>query len=153
MPEEKVLLHPSYSPAPKQNQNVPLQNQPNIPTGHTYYTTSSAAVCLKVVTVKIVTDSVELQTFALLDNCSDVTMCSKGLLRKLWIRGRDEQVNLNTVSGKAQQKVVQKAKLKISSLDDYERLDLDEVWAVNDLNIPSDCIARQERHHEAAPLR
>lgn len=141
--KHSTLLHPSYSPAPKQNQNVPLQNQPNIPTGHTYSATSSAAVCLKVVPVKIVTDSGELQTFALLDNCSDVTMCSKGLLRKLWIRGRDEQVSLNTVSGKAQRKVVQKAKLKISSLDNYERLDLDEVWAVDDLNIPSDCIARQ----------
>jgi len=145
--KHSTLLHPLYPLAPEPTQNVHQQQNvlPSSPpvTGNTYSSTSTAAVCLKVVPVQIVSKNKVAETYALLDNCSDVTMCTQGLLNRLQIHGKNEQVYLNTVSGKAERKNVTKTSLEVTSIDGREKLHLDQVWGVDDLNIPSECIAKQ----------
>ena len=74
---------------------VIMQKEPQSLSKNTYYATGAGdRVCLKVIPVtkgnKVTHTKVE--TYALLDNCSDVTLCSDGLVSELMMDGKKDRI-------------------------------------------------------------
>ena len=149
--KHSTLLHP---PAPQANtSNSPHVALPSVETnpptqpptqyGNSYCSTSSKAVCLKVIPLRVIHNNRCTETLALLDNCSDVSLCSKELLQRMRINGSKDTIFLNTVSGDRVPTSSARANLNIESMDGTQQLHLDQVWAVENLHISKESMARQ----------
>lgn len=147
--KHSTLLHPpnpttqvaQYSGSAVQ---APVTQSYATPSGSTYSSTSGAAVCLKVVPVRIIRNEQSFETYALLDNCSDITVCSSNLIDRLGIRrATREKIQITTVNGKKESKDAAKTSLRIEAVNGGQGIQLENVWAIDELNIPTDSVARQ----------
>ena len=94
---------------------------------------------LRVVPVKV-RDSLSgrmLETHALLDNGSDVSLCDSELVKELSLQGRRRDFFLTTQEKKDSAKSGLELKLTVSSLDGALTLEIPRVWSVDCLNISS----------------
>ena len=146
-PPQLATVPTPLLPTPPPHTTVPTLLPPtetSLPNANNFATNSGAAVCLKVVPVKVYANDRVIETFALLDNCSDMTMCSKSLTDKLKVQGHKDELSINTVNGDKNKMNAEKINLMIESMNNDQVLQLDEVYAVQNLNIPSDIIIKQE---------
>ena len=76
-----------------------------------------------------------VETYALLDNDSDVSLCEEKLIDKLGISGFQRHFSLTTQKKKDSPRSGYQVKLIINSIDNESRLEVPKVWTVERLNI------------------
>jgi len=96
------------------------------------------------VTVKSSDSVSEIETYALLDAGSDVSLCCNSLFHKLGISGTPTNFSLTTVNGQVSKRNGHEVKLTIKGIHSDEVIDLDKVWTVDKLSISTQNIPTKE---------
>ena len=76
-----------------------------------------------------------IETYALLDNGSDVTLCDRELVEKLGITGQPRSFLLTTQESKDSERSGLEIKLIINSINGDSSLEIPRAWTVDRLNI------------------
>ena len=107
---------------------------------------TSTRICLRIVPVRVHDNNSgrTLETYALLDNGSDVFLSDSELVKELDLQGERRDFLLTTQEKKDSAKSGLKLKLTISSLDGTSALEIQRVWTVDRLNVLSRSIPRAE---------
>ncbi|XP_063967618.1 uncharacterized protein LOC129271341 [Lytechinus pictus] len=101
--------------------------------------TSQGKVSLRVLPVKVQGNGREVQTWALLDEGSDISICSKDLVRDLGMTGSPRRIQLTTVNGVDSQQG-EEVSLKVRDIHYKEELDIPRVWTVKSLPLSDSLI-------------
>ncbi|XP_028416927.1 uncharacterized protein LOC114541139 [Dendronephthya gigantea] len=139
------LLHPvqqlkeDWKP-PEVEEQVDKNNKPECETNNGHCTATGAGrprVRLRVipVTVRGIDETHEVQTYALLDDGSDVSLCHSSLVRRLGITGVPTTFSLTTVNEEAKENRGEEVRLIVSDLDGSENVDITRAWTVSNLPI------------------
>ncbi|CAM1324796.1 Uncharacterised protein r2_g3366 [Pycnogonum litorale] len=102
--------------------------------------TEAGGVCLRIIPV-VVSDMEgknSVETYALLDSGSNVSLCDERLQRLLGINGHPRNFNISTVNRRDQMKKGNEISMKVSSNDRKETISIDKVWSVDTLNISTE---------------
>ena len=102
-------------------------------------------VCLGVIPVKVcATNSSEsVETYALMDNGSEVTLCHKRLVRKLGLVGDKISYTLTGMTGSSEIEG-QMVDITVKSIDEAFVVQIPKVKTVNQMPISPSCVAKQE---------
>ena len=79
----------------------------------------------------------DVETYALLDNGSDVSLCDEKLIDQLGISGVQRHFYLTTQEKRDSPRSGYEVKLTINSIDNESSLEIPKVWTVGRLNIQS----------------
>lgn len=114
-------------------------------TGHCGSTSTNkrARVSLRTVPVTVMSDdgrSAQIETYALLDPGSDVTLCTEHLVDELGLQSTPKDFSISTVNGQTTKRTGREVKLTIKGTCTTEVIDLDNVWTVDKLSISSQSI-------------
>ena len=112
-------------------------------------------VCLKIVPVEVLAPGANqgIKTYALLDNCSDVSLCERRLVDQLGVKGTEKSYNLTTVNKQGNNVKGFEVHLSAKALDSGEIVDIPRVWTIDKLPISSACIPKSEDFHHWPHLR
>jgi hypothetical protein len=144
-----TALHPPRSDPPEAPQTrdeapaTATNNRRGETHAQSYALGTSNAVCLNIVPVKVKHGSAIVETYALLDNCSDVTLCADSLIKKLKVTGEKRPLTLTTMNAE-DEKSATVVSMDVSPLSDGTSIHLDEVWAIDNLPISTDSLATQQ---------
>ena len=94
-----------------------------------------------------------METYALLGNGSDITLCDERLREQLGIEGIQISFFLTTQEKKNSVKNGLEVKLVVETLDGSQEVELHKVWTVDQLNVSSRSIATQEDIEKCPHLR
>ena len=149
-----TLLHPPSPPqavegsdrvADKGTQaesSTPFQN------GQTTWSSAGGGkVCLRVVPVKVRSHddaSKTVETYALLDSGSDISLCDKNLAMELGVHGRQKTFYLTTQEKEDSPRVGYELSLVVEPLDGTDRVDVVRLWTVDKLNASSRSIPSEQ---------
>lgn len=92
-------------------------------------------VSLRIVPVVVGTSSSQVKTYALLDEGSDVTLCSDSLVKRLGVESKPCKFTLTTVNKSSQHQTGREVQLQVSALNGGEVINLQKVWSVKSLPI------------------
>ena len=94
-------------------------------------------VRLRVIPVKVrgIDRTQEIETYALLDDGSDVSLCNIDLVKQLGITGVPTRFSLTTVNDGTRQKIGEEVRLIVSDLKGQEEIDITRAWTVDKLPI------------------
>ena len=92
-------------------------------------------VSLRIVPVVVGSGSRQIETYALLDEGSDVTLCSESLIKRLGIAGKPCKFTLTTVNKSNQNVTGREVRLQVGALHGGQFIDLQKVWSVKSLPI------------------
>ncbi|PFX17955.1 hypothetical protein AWC38_SpisGene17711 [Stylophora pistillata] len=156
-----TLLHPP-SPPPAvggsdrvADKGTQAESVAPFQSGQTYSTSAGEGkVCLRVVPVKVRSHddaSKIIETYALLDGGSDISLCDEKLAMDLGVHGRQKTFYLTTQEKTDSPRVGQVLSLVVESLDGSDRVDIVRLWTVDKLNasgrtIPSEQDPKQWPH-------
>ena len=152
-----TLLHPPPSQQSVENrtrvsveQGTQVSNGTPLSSGQTNSTsTGGGKVCLRVVPVKVRSRDADkvVETYALLDSGSDISLCDKTLARELGVRGQEKTFFLTTQEREDSPRVGHEISLTVESLDGtVDRLNASR------RSIPSEQDTRQWPHLEDIEL-
>ena len=101
-------------------------------------------VCLRIVPVRVQGSQPgqEVETYALLDNGSDVSLCDERLINELGISGVQRHFSLTTQEKRDSPRSGYEVKPIINSIDNESSLEVPKVWTVERLNISELSIPR-----------
>lgn len=86
----------------------------------------------------------KINTWALLDGGSDISLCSKGLADELGLSGRAKTFNLSTVSHQSHDVKGYEVSFSVTGTGNgADTITLDTVWTVHKLPISNESIPRQ----------
>ena len=155
--KHNTYLHPVGSNASNQDNNTRANHKPETTpsrvngagaTGQCRATggETRSRVCLRTipVTVKGKDGEVEVETYALLDPGSDVSLCSVSLTDKLGIKGSPTKFSLTTVNGQLSERKGHEVALSVKGLQSNERIELNKLWTVDELSISKQTIPTSE---------
>ena len=93
-------------------------------------------VCLRVIPARVqgLCNGRVIETYALLDDGSDVSLCDHRLLEKLGLNGINLQFILTTLSNTEEQSGLE-VSLKVSSIDGVKDLCLPRVWSIEEIHV------------------
>ena len=93
-------------------------------------------VCLRVIPVRVqgLCNGWIIETYALLDDGSDVSLCDQRLLEKLGLKGISRQFTLTTLSNTEEQSGLE-VSLNVSSIDVEKGLCIARVWSVEGIPV------------------
>ncbi|XP_068731204.1 uncharacterized protein [Montipora capricornis] len=151
-----TLLHPPSQPADGSTTGVPDQGV-QLESGTALQTNSTSAkvgrVCLRIVPVRVRRDDLSktVETYALLDIGSDVSLCDKNLATELGIQGQEKAFFLTTQERENSPRFGTEISLAVEPLDSTDKIEVNRLWTVNRLNassrsIPSELDAKQWPH-------
>jgi len=138
------------------NSSAPLQS------GQTNSTSAGGGkVCLRIVPVKVRRPddaSKIVETYALLDSGSGISLCDKSLPVDLGVPGRQKTFYLTTQEREDSPRVGYEFSLTVEPLDGTDKVDVSRLWTVYKLNassrsIPSEQDARQWPHLQDIKLQ
>lgn len=93
--------------------------------------TKRSNVYLRIVPVKVVgTDGRTVETFALLDSGSDVSLCDKRLISELGLVSVEKTFSLTTLNEVKRDRCGLEVDLQVVSLDNEHSILLEGVWSV-----------------------
>ena len=144
-----TLLHfdqPNRSEGSTSGDDAIVANHAHIEGGQCGAISRGRKVRLRIVPVKVQCDdgAAVVETYALLDNGSDVSLCSKRLSDQLGAKGVPRSFSLTTREKCNSLKTGQEVKLTVESLDGAEKIEIPKAWTVDCLNISSHSIATEE---------
>ena len=142
-----TLLHftPPINKEPSQNSSTGAGDQEpktDKPSGTNFYPFTSHKVCLRVIPVKVYGNGKQIETWALLDDGSDVSLCDKSLAHDLGLAGREKNFTLSTISKENHEKKGKEVSFSITGHDETELIEMDAVWTVDKLPISTGSIPR-----------
>ena len=116
--------------------------------------TGGGKMCLSIVPVKVRSHndaSKSLETYALLDTGSDISLCDKSLAEELGVQGHQKTFYLTTQERQDSPRVGYDLSLTVEPLDGTDQVYVTRLWTVDKLNassrsIPSEKDARQWPH-------
>lgn len=82
----------------------------------------------------------EVETYALLDSGSDVSLCESNLVKQLGVTGTPTTFSLTTINEWTKANQGEEVRLLVSSLDGEETVDISRLWTVNRLPVSKRCI-------------
>nr|CAB3263159.1 uncharacterized protein LOC104265735 [Phallusia mammillata] len=100
------------------------------------------SVNLMMVAVKVSANGRTVDTYALLDTGSGITLCDKKLTDKLGLQGEPSNVTLKTINGNSRKREGERVNLSVASLDGSTTVELPEVFAVDCLPITANKFPR-----------
>ena len=111
-------------------------------------------VCLGIVPVKVrgKSNNQIVETYALLDNCSEITLCHEQLVSKLELNGESLSFTTTKTTGSTQVES-QVAKLTVISVDESVAVELPGVRTVAQMPITRRCIPRKGGLARWSPLQ
>ncbi|XP_074608716.1 uncharacterized protein LOC141863136 [Acropora palmata] len=150
------LLHPPSQPANRSTTGVSDQ-EVQLESGTALQTNSSSAkvgrVCLRIVPVRVRRNDLSktVETYALLDTGSDVSLCDKNLATELGIQGQQKVFFLTTQERENSPRFGTEISLTVESLDGTDKIEVNRLWTVDRLNassrsIPSELDTKQWPH-------
>ena len=94
-----------------------------------------------------------VETYALLDSGSDISLCDKTLVRELGVRGQEKTFFLTTQEREDSPRVGHEISLTVEPLDGTDKVEVKRLWTVDRLNasrrsIPSEQDTRRWPHLE-----
>ena len=137
------LLHPVHSSTGKGIKDEPERKVNEISVDETsngqcgVTGAGNPGVRLRVLPVKVraMGGTEEIETYALLDDGSDVSLCDSNLVKQLGITGVPTSFSLTTVNGRTKQTDGEELRLLVSDLNGKEEIDITRAWTVNKLPI------------------
>ncbi|XP_065356291.1 uncharacterized protein LOC135950688 [Calliphora vicina] len=91
----------------------------------------------RVVPIVLYGPSYKIETYALLDEGSSVTMVDSSLVKKLGLQGHQSQLNLNWYAGKASQETATVVDKHVSGIGKQRKYALRNVYGVSNLKLPA----------------
>ena len=160
------LLHPPPSQQSVENRTRAVQQGTQVSSGTPLtsgQTNSTSAgggkACLRVVPVKVRSrdSNKAVETYALLDSGSDISLCDKTLARELGVRGQEKTFFLTTQEREDSPRVGHDISLTVEPLDGTDKVEVKRLWTVDRLNasrrsIPSEQDTRKWLHLEGIKL-
>ena len=103
-------------------------------------------VILKVLPVKIWVSSSNrfIETYALLDNCSDVTLCTEALAAQLGLSGNAVTYSLTTVNESGRQHQGMEVSFDVFSIDGKDSVSINGAWTTDRIDVSRHSIPRRE---------
>ena len=103
-------------------------------------------VILKVLPVKIWVSSSNrfIETYALLDNCSDVTLCTEALAAQLGLSGNAVTYSLTTVNESDRQHQGMEVTFDVFSIDGKDSVSINGAWTTDRIDVSRHSIPRRE---------
>ena len=100
-------------------------------------TASDKRVLLKIVPVKVKGQGQDevVETYALLDSGSDVSLCDRNLVEQLGVSGVERNFFMTTQEMKNSSKIGLEVGLTVEAIDGEGRLSIPRVWAIDSLNV------------------
>ena len=149
-----ALVHPDRTRESGDHMSQGNGNQGTaVQTGTAMATGAGTRVCLKVVPVIVSApgSSKQVKTYALLDDCSDVSLCSADLAESLGVSGRPKSFSLSTVNQSDNQFTGVEVSLLARSPDDGDWVHVDRVWTIDNIptsprNIPAQSLLSKWPH-------
>ena len=77
-----------------------------------------------------------IETYALLDDCSDVSLCDKRLVERLGLLGKEKPFQITTVN-KQTEMTEMEVNFTVASLDGSEHIQMERVLTINRLPVSS----------------
>jgi len=150
------LLYPPSQPASRSTTRVSDQ-EVQLESCTALQTNSSSAkvgrVCLQIVPVRVRRNDLSktVETYALLDTGSDVSLCDKNLATELGIQGQQKAFFLTTQERENSPRFGTEISLTVESLDGTDKIEVNRLWTVDRLNassrsIPSELDTKQWPH-------
>ena len=109
-------------------------------------TRAGERVCLSVVPVKVLAkggNSIPVETYALLDSGSEITLCHESLKESLGVSGTKLDFTLSEITGSTRVES-QQVDLIVMSMDESVIVELPKVRTVKHMPITESCIAKKE---------
>ncbi|XP_028665909.1 uncharacterized protein LOC114658054 [Erpetoichthys calabaricus] len=135
----------------KATANVAIPTEKETETGTCTFTGASEECALQEVPVKVKSKKSEryVETYAFIDLCSTVTICTERLQRQLSLQGRRTQVFLKTMSNydndsKMLTQCSVLSDLQVCGLNDVEYIDLPKVFSLVSIPVNRESIPLQE---------
>ena len=141
-----TLLHPPLQQDPMDNRasvtdaEVQVSSSTPVQAGQTNSTsTGGGNVCLRLLPVKVRSRDTNktVETYALLDNGSDVSLCDKSLASELGVQRGTRTFYLTTQEKEESPKVGQEISLTMEALDGTDHVEVNRLWTVDKLNASS----------------
>ncbi|CAB3995709.1 nek6 si:ch211- NIMA (never in mitosis gene a)-related kinase 6 [Paramuricea clavata] len=142
-----TLLHPpNPGPETSSQKNQMVQVDVGSSAGVCSMTCSKRRdVCLRIVPVKVGNpDGRKVETYALLDSGSEVSLCDRRLINKLGLDGVEKQFTLTTLNEEKQYRNGLEVNLEVSNLNNEHSISLEGVWSVEALPVSSKAIPVEE---------
>ena len=147
------LLHPvmveikqNSKPESPKNESNPVKQEDQEGENEDGHCSATGAgrpgVRLRVIPVKVRGSNAteEIETYAFLDNGSDVTLCESKLIKQLGIKGTPTLFSLTTISEGTKRNNGEEVSLVVSSLNGSEHVDIPCSWTVKNLPVSRKCI-------------
>ena len=156
-----TLLHP---PSPQKtievqdsvaDQGIQVKSRTPLQSGQANSTSAGGGkVCLRIVPVKVRCHndaSKIVETYALLDSGSDISLCDKSLAAEIGVQGRQKTFYLTTQEREDSPRIGFELSLTVEALDGTDKIHIPRLWTVDKLyassrSIPSEQDARQWLH-------
>ena len=133
-----TMLHRELQVSAPSNETFGQSNCCNaeVNSGQLQVNSGHSKVCLRIVPIVVMNESVRVKTYAILDNGSDVTLCSNSLVRKLKAQGTPREFTISTVNKSSEKRTgVELCELEVSPIEGNEIIALRRVWSVEKLPI------------------
>ena len=149
-----TLLHPPSSQQTVEGRDrvahrgVQVDSSTLLQSGHANSSsTGGGNMCLRIVPVKVRSHndaSKFLETYALLDSGSDISLCDKGLAEELGVQGHQKTFYLTTQERQDSPRVGYDLSLTVEPLDGTDQVYVTRLWTVDKLNASSRSIASEQ---------
>ena len=101
-------------------------------------------VCLRIFPVRVRNQNIVIETYALLDDGSDISLCDEKLLEELGTETFEREFYVTTQEKKDSVKLGAEVKLSVEAIDSSEILKVPRMWTVNQLNVSTSSIPSVE---------
>ena len=140
------------NPSSNELQDERAQQPTSTPvTGHCLAT--GAGAYLNVLPVRVLGPHGVVETYAMLDNCSDITLCSERLVNELGVTGTPTEFSLTTVNRESQPQWGLQVSVMVESLNGESQVQLDEEHTVPEIPVSENNIPTQLEMEEWSHLR
>ncbi|XP_041484654.1 uncharacterized protein LOC121431209 [Lytechinus variegatus] len=123
------------------------------PSGTNLSMVGSRRVCLRVLPVKVKANNRQVETWAILDNGSDVSLCDRSLAKELGLREKETQFALTTISHDNCTMKGSEVSFSVVGVEESDEIELNGVWTVDKLPISKESIPSQDDISKWAHLR
>ncbi|XP_065361998.1 uncharacterized protein LOC135955572 [Calliphora vicina] len=107
----------------------------------------------RVVPIVLYGPSNKIETYALLDEGSSVTMVDSSLVKKLGLQGHQSQLNLNWYAVKASQETATVVDMHVSGIGKQRKYALRNVYGVSNLKLPAQSFNMDLSRHPGLPIK
>jgi len=140
--KHQTCIHP---PENSQERKETSAKTPEVLVNNNMALRDTARVCLPIVPVRVCGNNGKIiETYALLDNGSDTSLCEESLVEVLGITGKKHSYSLNTIDSPGKQKSGHIVNLKIMPMDSDKVIELLSVVTVKEIPVGRRSLASEK---------